>query len=110
MSNLDDEMQAEYDFSQARRGPIVPSGSHKERITIRIDADILHWFRDYVNSRGGGSYQAMMNQALREYIEDQSKEWETLLRRVVREELQAASVREPAHESVVDVSPSLSSV
>ena len=94
MSNEDDEMQEEYDFSQGRRGPVVSTGSNKERITIRIDADILNWFRDYVNSRGGGSYQALMNQALREYIDGRDKDWETLLRRVVREELQAAQVPE----------------
>ncbi len=94
MSNEDDEMQKEYDFSQARRGPVVSTGNNKERITIRIDVDILNWFRDYVNSRGGGSYQALMNQALREYIDGRDKDWETLLRRVVREELQAAQVPE----------------
>ncbi len=94
MSNEDDEMQKEYDFSQARRGPVVSTGNNKERITIRIDVDILNWFRDYVNSRGGGSYQALMNQALREYIDGLDKDWETLLRRVVREELQAAQVPE----------------
>ena len=94
MSNEDDEMQKEYEFSQARRGPVVSTGNNKERITIRIDVDILNWFRDYVNSRGGGSYQALMNQALREYIDGRDKDWETLLRRVVREELQAAQVPE----------------
>ena len=94
MSSEDDEMLEEYDFSQARRGPVVPTGTNKERITIRIDADILNWFRDYVNSRGGGSYQALMNQALREYIEGRDKDWETLLRRVVREELQAVQLVE----------------
>jgi uncharacterized protein (DUF4415 family) len=94
MSSEDDEMLEEYDFSNARRGPVVPSGSNKERITIRIDADILNWFRDYVNSRGGGSYQALMNQALRDYIEGRDKNWEALLRRVVREELHAAQMIE----------------
>lgn len=94
MNSEDDEMLEEYDFSQARRGPIVSAGSNKERITIRIDADILNWFRDYVNSRGGGSYQALMNQALREYIEGRDMDWEALLRRVVREELQASQVVE----------------
>ncbi len=107
MSNTVDEMQEEYDFSQARRGPIVSSAANKERITIRIDADILNWFRDYVNSRGGGSYQALMNQALRDYIEGQSKEWETLLRRVVREELQAANVINISHENTAEAAPVL---
>jgi uncharacterized protein (DUF4415 family) len=94
MNNNEDDILDEYDFTQARRGPVVPVGANKERITIRIDADILNWFRDYVNSRGGGSYQALMNQALREYIEGRDRDWEMLLRRVVREELQAAEAIE----------------
>lgn len=94
MDSNDDEMLEEYDFSQARRGPVVAAGINKERITIRVDADILSWFRDYVNSRGGGSYQTLMNQALREYIEGRDKDWETLLRRVIREELRAEQVAE----------------
>lgn len=94
MNSKDDEMLEEYDFSQSKRGPVVQAGPNKERITIRIDADILNWFRDYVNSRGGGSYQALINQALREYIEGRDKDWETLLRRVIREELRAEQVAE----------------
>ncbi len=35
-------MHEEYDFSQAKRGPIVPSAPNKTRITIRIDTDILN--------------------------------------------------------------------
>lgn len=78
------------DFGQAKRGPIVPAAPNKTRITIRIDSDILNWFRETVNARGGGSYQALINQALREYIENQENDWETVLRRVLREELQIA--------------------
>ena len=74
--NNDDEMLEEYDFSQARSGPVVSSSTNKERITIHIDADILNWFREYVNSRGGGSYQGLMNQALRQYIEVCDKNWQ----------------------------------
>ncbi len=85
------EMRKEYDFSQAKRGAIVPTPPNKTRITIRIDTDILNWFRETVNARGGGSYQALINQALREYIENQENDWEAALRRVIREELQLAS-------------------
>lgn len=91
MKAKDDDMREEYDFSQAKRGPIVPAAPNKTRITIRIDTDILNWFRESVNVKGGGSYQALVNQALREYIDDQEKDWETTLRRVVREELQLAN-------------------
>jgi uncharacterized protein (DUF4415 family) len=88
MNGEDTELLDEYDFSQAKSGPIVASPPHKTRITIRVDTDVLDWFRDSVNVRGGGSYQAMINQALREYIEHQQEDLESTLRRVLREELQ----------------------
>jgi len=37
--------------------------------------------------QGGGNYQTMINQALRQYIEEQKMPVEDMLRRVVREEL-----------------------
>lgn len=70
----------------------MPTAPNKTRITIRIDTDILNWFREQINEQGGGSYQALMNQALREFIENQDKDWESIMRRVVREELQLAKV------------------
>lgn len=84
-------MREEYDFSQGKRDPIIPTSPNKTRITIRIDTDILNWFREKINTSGGGSYQRLMNQALREYIENQENDWETALQRIVREELQLVS-------------------
>ena len=46
-------MQKEYDFGQAKRGPVVPPTPGKTRITIRIDDDILEWFRQQVDAAGG---------------------------------------------------------
>lgn len=92
MNKQENDMREEYDFSHARRGLIVPTAPNKTRITIRIDTDILNWFREQINEQGGGSYQALMNQALREFIENQDKDWESIMRRVVREELQLAKV------------------
>ncbi|MCA9924521.1 MAG: BrnA antitoxin family protein [Anaerolineales bacterium] len=92
MSTNETDMQKEYDFSQARQGPIVPVSPNKTRITIRLDTDILNWFRERVNAMGGGSYQALINQALREHIENADMDWEATLRRVVREELKLAKV------------------
>ena len=80
-------MKAEYDFSKAKRGAVIPLPPGKERITIRLDADILDWFRQQANAQGGGNYQTMINQVLREYIMGQKAPLEELLRRVVREEL-----------------------
>ncbi len=86
-------MTEHYDFSgQGRRGALDPLPSGKTRITIRIDEDVLDWFREQVDKTGGGSYQAMMNQALREYMQRQREPLETILRRVVREELAAYNV------------------
>lgn len=83
-----DEMKPEYDFSKGRRGPVLPLPPGKERITIRLDADILDWFRQQVLVQGGGNYQTMINQVLRQYIESHQVEpLEEVIRRVVREEL-----------------------
>jgi uncharacterized protein (DUF4415 family) len=82
---MTDDMQEEYDFSNGTRGPVVSVPSGKTRITIRIDDDILEWFRQQVEQQGGGNYQTMMNTALREYINQHALE--DMLRRIVREEL-----------------------
>jgi hypothetical protein len=78
----------EYDFSKGKRGAVIPLPPGKERITIRLDADILDWFRQQAVAQGGGSYQSMINQALREYMVDRQSPLEELVRRVVREELE----------------------
>jgi uncharacterized protein (DUF4415 family) len=84
-------MRKQYDFSQGRRGAILPPSSGKTRITIRLDHEVLDWFRAQVHARGGGSYQALINDALREHIEHQGLE--ATLRRIVREELKRAQQR-----------------
>ncbi|HHP7236496.1 MAG TPA: BrnA antitoxin family protein [Desulfobacterales bacterium] len=83
-------MKAKYDFSKGKRGAVLPSSGKKVRITIRLDRDIIDWFRTKVEEQGGGNYQTMLNDALRTYMEHQEKPIEDVLRRVVREELQAA--------------------
>jgi uncharacterized protein (DUF4415 family) len=80
-----DDMHAEYDFTKGVRGPVVSVPPGKTRITIRIDEDVLEWFRSQVENQGGGNYQTMINTALREHIQQQHLE--DMLRRVVREEL-----------------------
>ena len=78
-------MKKNYDFSKARRGPVIRTPRGKTRITIRIDDDVLEWFRKQVHAAGGGSYQTMMNRALREHMEGQVEPLEETLRRVLRE-------------------------
>ena len=80
-----------YDFRKGKRGAVLPSPPGKERITIRLDADILEHFRDAVDRAGGGNYQTLINNALREYIESAKKPTlEETLRRVIREELRGS--------------------
>jgi uncharacterized protein (DUF4415 family) len=80
-------MKRRYDFSAGKRGAIDPLPQGKTRITIRLDDDVLEWFRTQVENAGGGNYQTLINQALREHIEEQRESLEETLRRVVREEL-----------------------
>ncbi len=83
-------MKKDFNFSKGKRGAVVPAPKGKTRITIRIDDDILEWLRGEVDAAGGGSYQTLINDALREHITNQQEPIEVILRRVVREELTAA--------------------
>ncbi len=82
-------MKKEYDFSRGKRGAVVRTPPGKTRITIRIDDEIIAWFRKQVHRAGGGSYQALMNTALREHMESRKEPLEETLQRVLREELPA---------------------
>ncbi len=83
-------MKQEYDFSKAKRGAVVPPASGKTRVTIRLDDDILDWFRNEVTAAGGGNYQTLINLALRDFVHRSREPLETTLRRVLREELKRA--------------------
>lgn len=80
-------MRREYDFSEGRRGPVVSVPKGKTRITIRLDDDVLEWFREQVDHAGGGNYQTLINDALRQYIRRAHEPLEATIRRVIREEL-----------------------
>ena len=82
-------MKPNYDFSKARRGAVVPPPGNKLRITIRLDKDIVDWFKAQVETAGGGNYQTLINNTLREYVANKEEPLDEVLRRVVREELQA---------------------
>lgn len=84
-------MRDEYDFGKAKRGAVVSVPTGKTRITIRVDDDVLAWFKEQVHKSGGGNYQTLINSALREFISHAGEPLEDTLRRVVREELKAAS-------------------
>ena len=89
-------MSKHHDFTKAKRVDQVPAlaraqagNTGKERITIRLDADVMAWFRAQV--KGGGNYQTLINDALRTHIEDREGSLERTLRRVIREELHKAA-------------------
>lgn len=62
-------MKREYDFSKGRRGAVVPTESGGTRITIRLDNKVLDHFRKLVHEMGGGNYQTLINDALRQHID-----------------------------------------
>lgn len=80
-------MREGYDFSAGQRGAIDPLPAGKTRITIRLDDDVLDWFRAQVEGAGGGNYQTLINATLREHVQQRREPLEETLRRVVREEL-----------------------
>ena len=84
-------MKRQYDFSKGRRGPVVAAEQGKTRITIRLDDDILEWFRKQAHDAGGGNYQTMINAALRAYVENEHESIEETLRRVLNEVLPTSS-------------------
>lgn len=92
-------MREHYDFKSGKRGAIVSPGPRKTRITIRLDADVLSWFKEKVHLAGGGNYQTLINDALRRHIREAREPLEETLRRVLREELSgkthAREVAEP---------------
>jgi uncharacterized protein (DUF4415 family) len=84
-------MKREYDFRDAKRGAVVSIPKGKTRITIRLDDEVLAWFREQVERAGGGSYQSVINEALRQHIRRAEEPLEKTLRRVIREEIRRAS-------------------
>jgi uncharacterized protein (DUF4415 family) len=88
-------MKTKYDFSKGKRGrvlPVKPEQRGKMRITIRIDEDLVdHFLKEAEKSGGAAGYQTLINNALRQHVEGKAPKLEDTLRRIVREELRAAS-------------------
>ena len=78
------------DFSKGKRGAVVKADPNKIRITIRLDGDIIEYFKKLVHDAGGGNYQTLLNDALRHYIQSKTEPLEETLRKVIREELKLA--------------------
>jgi uncharacterized protein (DUF4415 family) len=85
-------VRKEYDFSNAKRGAVIPSKG-KTRITIMLDDDVLEHFRSKAEEEGTG-YQTMINAALRATMVRPARKGSegkpltvAVLRKVLREEL-----------------------
>lgn len=90
-------MRDEYDFADAKRAKDVPhlaklqaEKQEKTRITIMLDNDILNRFRTQAKEEGLG-YQTLINRALKSYTGSALVD-EGLLRKIIREELNAEKV------------------
>ena len=82
-------MKDNYDFSRGKRGAVVTAPG-KTRITIHIDNDVLDAFRKKAGDAGKG-YQTLINDSLKQAIHEHAEPvTEDMLRRILREELQAA--------------------
>ncbi|MEQ8742123.1 BrnA antitoxin family protein [Parasphingorhabdus sp.] len=54
------------DWSAAERGKFYRPV--KEQVTLRLDADVLHWFK-----QSGSGYQTRINAALRRFVEEDER-------------------------------------
>ena len=59
-----DDVPEILDWSDARRGAFYRPV--KQQITLRLDADVVAWFRTH--AQGGRGYQTDINRALREHV------------------------------------------
>ena len=88
-------MKQNYDFSRGTRGRIAapePEQRGKTRITIRLDEDVVDHFLKEADASGGATgYKTLINEALRQHVEGKAPKLEETLRRIVREEMRAAS-------------------
>jgi uncharacterized protein (DUF4415 family) len=87
LPNDDEIPEVTYEPARAQRGALNPLPATKARVTIRLDQDILAWFKQRVHEQGGGNYQTLINDALREYIDGHGP-LEAMLRRVIHEALE----------------------
>ena len=63
------EMPEITDWSNAVRGKFFRPV--KQQVTLRLDADLVHWFK--AKNGGARGYQTQINAALRRFVEDEVK-------------------------------------
>jgi uncharacterized protein (DUF4415 family) len=69
-------------FRKAKRAAAVSVPKERTRIAIRLDDEILAWFRGQVEPAGGGNYQTVINDVLRQHIQRAQEPLEKTLGRV----------------------------
>ncbi len=80
LETLSQRPDSEIDFSEIAEAGLeffagAPQGRMyrvlKEQLTIRLDADVLDWFKRH--AKNGKGYQTDINKALRAYVQAQEK-------------------------------------
>ena len=99
MKKVAAEPYQDFDFSQAKQGPVVKADPGKTKISIRLDNSVIESFRALADKAGGGNYQTLINDALAEYLHQRTVL--EAVRQVVREELHEAKAesRRPRQRS-----------
>ena len=79
-------MKNEVDFSNAKRGAVIPT-TGKTRITMYLDDAVIEKYR-VLSEKTGKGYQTLINDALREHLGvEQQAITASVLRKILREEL-----------------------
>ena len=91
MKKIVAEPYREIDFTDARRGLVIPLEVGKTKISIRLDNKVIDDFRAQAERAGTGSYQTLINDALVAFIQQRSMI--EAVRQVIREELAAPQKR-----------------
>ena len=87
MKKIVAEPYRDIDFTDAKRGAVIPLEAGKTKISIRLDNKVIDDFRAQVERAGTGSYQTLINDALVAFIQQRSMI--DAVRQVIREELTA---------------------
>jgi uncharacterized protein len=91
MKKVAAEPYRDIDFSNAKRGPVIPMEPGKTKISIRLDNAVIEYFRAQVERAGAGNYQTLLNDALVAFIQQRSVI--DAVRQVVREEMSSPAIK-----------------
>jgi uncharacterized protein (DUF4415 family) len=87
MKKIVAEPYRDIDFTDAKKGAVIPLEAGKTKISIRLDNKVIEDFRAQVERAGTGNYQTLINDALVAFIQQRSMI--DAVRQVIREELTA---------------------